>query len=69
MSEDVIELEVLEDGTISISTGGISRQNHVSADELLEEIARLAGGPVDVKSRSKLGHVHEHGHHEHHHHH
>lgn len=57
---DTIKFEILEDGTISIETDGISGVNHKSADELLESLAEMAGGPVDVKK--KKGHVHRHVH-------
>lgn len=44
MAQDRIEWEILEDGTISVKTPGISGTNHVSADQLLKEIAKMAGG-------------------------
>lgn len=46
---DVIKAEILDDGTISIQTEGISDANHFSADELLEEIEDMAGGKVNKK--------------------
>lgn len=41
---DLMDVEILEDGTISVKTSDISEANHYSADELLEEIAELTGG-------------------------
>jgi len=43
---DIINLEILEDGMISIKTEGISETNHKSADELLEDLLELIGGEV-----------------------
>lgn len=44
MAQDKIDWEILEDGTISVKTPGISGTNHVSADQLLKQIAAMAGG-------------------------
>lgn len=41
-----IQIEILEDGTISVKTSEISDANHISADELLSEITEMAGGEV-----------------------
>lgn len=57
---DVIKWEILEDGVISIETDRISGKNHQSADELLEQLARMMGGDVTV--RHKKGHIHSHHH-------
>jgi len=43
---DQINVEVLEDGAVSVSTDSISDAAHFSADQLLEEIASLVGGPT-----------------------
>ena len=64
---DSMRYEILEDGTISIETDGISGTNHKSADELLESLADMVGGEVEIKSRRK--HVHHHSRQEEHHHH
>jgi hypothetical protein len=48
---DSIDIEILEDGTISIQTSEISDTNHVSADLLLDEIEELAGGQTTRKRR------------------
>lgn len=48
---DNIDIEILEDGTISIKTSEISEANHISADLLLDEIEELAGGQSTKKRR------------------
>ncbi len=40
---DEIEFKILDDGTISIKTDSISGVNHLSAEQLLEEIETLLG--------------------------
>jgi len=57
---DVIKWEILEDGTVSIETDTISGQNHLSADELLESLACMLGGPVKIEDRK--GHAYKHRH-------
>ena len=52
--QNAIQFEILEDGTISITTDDLSGPNHHSADELLAQLAELMGGPVVVKHRSKF---------------
>lgn len=62
---DKIEIEILEDGTIKVSTDKVSMPNHANAEAFLREMARLAGGPVE---RTRKGHSHAHTHeHEHEH--
>lgn len=41
---DQINVEILDDGTVSVSTDSISDAAHFSADQLLDEIAELVGG-------------------------
>lgn len=43
---DQINVEILEDGTVSVSTEAISEAAHFSADQLLDEIANMVGGPT-----------------------
>ena len=64
---DTIQWEILDDGTISVTTDQISGQNHLSADELLESLADMLGGTVKIEERK--GHVHKHrgAVHQHHH--
>jgi hypothetical protein len=39
-----MELTILEDGTISISTGNMAGEHHASADEFIMLVHQLAGG-------------------------
>ena len=58
---DIIEVEILDDGIISIKTEGISGTNHVSADGLLNEIEEAAGGVrTSTKRKDKKRHMHVH---------
>lgn len=55
-------VEVLEDGRIKITTGATSPAIHTTADKLLAEINRLAGGEVQRERRKGVhGHTHEKG--------
>jgi len=72
---DRIKYEILDDGTISITTDAVSGQNHKSADELLDEIESVMGGQRVTKARpGHEGHARLHAHggkvhsHQHHHH-
>lgn len=62
MKQSEIEWEILEDGTVSITTDDLSGPNHHSADELLKQLGEIMGGHVDVKKRSHFAHVHTHAH-------
>lgn len=77
-----IQWEILEDGTISVTTDDLAGPNHHAADDLLKELAEILGGPVVVKRRNKFGvlkdltgalhthaadgHTHSHDHHHQH---
>ena len=54
MKNDAIQYEILEDGTISVTTDQISGINHVSADKLLANLFGLAGGEVTRRKRTRL---------------
>ena len=60
---DRIKWEILEDGTISVTTDAVSKQNHHSADELLDQLQDAVGGEATRKSRRAAGkaHLHQHG--------
>ena len=62
MKNDLIQYEILEDGTVSVDTDAISGTNHISADKLLARLFDFVGGPVSVKKKSRLGHSHAHDH-------
>jgi hypothetical protein len=56
---DEIEITILDDGTIKVTTNKVSAANHASADAFLREMARLAGGAHEVE-HVKPQHVHAH---------
>ena len=59
--QDEIQIEVLADGTIKVTTDNISPANHMSADKLVDFIAQMAGGQTTRQSRGH-SHVHTHEH-------
>jgi hypothetical protein len=62
---DMINFEILEDGTITVKTSDISDGNHMSADALMAEVDKLMGGPVIIKDNpdaQRKAHVHAHKH-------
>lgn len=64
--KDVIEVTILDDGTIKTSSNKVSMPNHANADQFLRDIARLAGGEVTRQKKSGTkGHVHAGVYHEH----
>lgn len=48
---DFIDIEILEDGTLSVTTGDISETNHISADELILDLEKNLGGERKTKKR------------------
>ncbi len=54
MKNDSITYEILEDGTISVTTDQISGTNHLNADHLLKNLFGYAGGDVKSRKRTKL---------------
>jgi hypothetical protein len=58
---DRIKWQIEEDGTITVTTDGVSGENHLSADQLLDEIERLSGNRRETKARKKHVHRHVHG--------
>lgn len=61
VKEDTLEIEILPDGTIKVSTDQISPANHLSADNFLKFLAEMAGGEV-TKARNRRAHTHHHEH-------
>ena len=57
---DKMDIEVLEDGTIKVSTDRISMANHGGAEMLIKELVKAAGGEVD-RARKSNGTYHQHG--------
>jgi hypothetical protein len=56
---DIINIEILPDGTIKSSTDSVSQANHSAADKFFSVLRDLAGGVFSRKQ--KVGHVHTHG--------
>ena len=50
---DTLDVEILEDGTIRVTSDQVSVGNHRSADQLLQMIEQLMGG--ETKSDGKIG--------------
>jgi len=63
MREDVLEIEVLQDGTIKTLTSAVSAANHQNSEQFLQMMAREAGGQTTREKREDAHrHVHSHGH-------
>lgn len=60
---DIIDIEILDDGTIKFKTEDISEANHLSADEFLNEVVELAGGTRKTEHRQRPAKAHKHLHH------
>ena len=58
-AEDVIDGEILADGTIKLTTSPISGANHTNAEGLMTVLAQKAGGEQSFEAR----HDHHEGHH------
>lgn len=57
---DVLNIEILADGTIKTTTDEVSETNHASAEKFLAILRELTGGEVTTTKR-KEAHVHTHG--------
>ncbi len=57
---DQIQIEILPDGTVKVTTDSVSAPNHLSAEQFLREMSRMLGGDVSKVKRSQ---VHQHTHH------
>jgi hypothetical protein len=69
MPQDILTIEVLPDGSFKIETDKVSQANHVGAEGLIREMAKLAGGKSERMHRhgNHGAHTHNHeGEHEHH---
>ena len=61
---DTMTITILPDGTIKVDTGVISQANHLSAEAFVAQLAKLTGGPVEVRHKDAThahGHTHSHG--------
>lgn len=54
--DDVIEVEVMPDGSLKIVTDSVSAPNHRTADQMLEFLNHLMGGPVEKEKRKPEHH-------------
>ena len=54
---DDLQIEILEDGRVKVTTPGISGVNHKNADELLKFMSQQLGGAVE-KQKNKKTHTH-----------
>ena len=50
---DKMKMEILDDGTITVETDGVSGKNHKSADEFLKMLEDMTGGGRETKKRKK----------------
>lgn len=65
---DRIKIEILDDGVVSVKTDGISKKNHLSADELLEMMEDFVGEVTSKETTKNVLHHHhaeQHLHHKH----
>jgi hypothetical protein len=61
---DKLEVEILDDGTLKITSGKVSMQNHMNAEAFLRDMGRMCGGKVERKQRKGVtahSHSHDHG--------
>ena len=49
---DILDVEILEDGRIKVTTDAVSVGNHRSADQLLKTLEQLMGGEVVVEGKT-----------------
>jgi len=59
---DTIEIEIEEDGTVTIRTAGISGEIHKTAEEFLKMTAQELGAEVRTHQHKPGVHVHHHHH-------
>lgn len=68
MAQNEMEIEILADGTVKITTDRFSGPVHVTAERFLAYLEGELGGQTTVRRRAAHVHVHEHAHeHDHHH--
>lgn len=57
---DILNVKILDDGTIQVTTDKISQKNHASADDFLEELELMLGGTRTTTRKDGVAHVHRH---------
>lgn len=63
---DILDVEILPDGRIKVTTDDISQPNHMNAENFMKFIAQATGSPARTTSRNKHINAHSHTHeHEH----
>jgi hypothetical protein len=60
MADDILQIEILEDGTIKTVSGKIGVSNHKAADEFFKFIAQQSGGKVETIRRRSTVQSHHH---------
>lgn len=55
---DTIKVTILEDGTIRTDNDRISGPNHSSAEQFMRDIAKLAGGKLEIEKKRPSAHHH-----------
>jgi len=58
LNSDKLQIEILLDGTIKLTSDPISAPNHQNATEFFKTVARLSGGEVTTQKRSDAVHHH-----------
>lgn len=61
MPQDEIQIELLDDGRIKVTTDQVSMPNHASAEAFLRLMEELSGGE-QKRVRKSGAHHHHHGH-------
>lgn len=59
---DKMQIKVLADGTVKITTDEVSPENHVNAEAALKLIGSTLGGPMKREARGDVAHHHTHSH-------
>lgn len=59
---DIMNIKILDDGTIQVSTDKVSQKNHASADDFLAELESMLGGTRTTKKKDGVTHTHTHSH-------
>ena len=63
MANDKLEIEILDDGSLRVTTGSVSGANHMLAEKLLGWLEDQLGGEQERKKRVVGDHTHAHTHH------
>lgn len=61
--QDVIEIEILADGTVKWSSDAIGGLNHQNAEAFARALAGALGGETTIEAKRGVHHHHHHHHH------